>query len=278
MQALTDSVPTDAEIKTRSLPCKLTREEVARYGEMLAAKLSEIDRVEEEKKIKVAEYAAQVKALEADVGRFSAAIKAKEELRPVDVFDRFVAGTMQTVRIDTGAVVTVRPATAQERQLSIPGAAPLPPQPENGAPAFPDLTDGPRGDDLAAPAGGEDEAVEAAASVGELVESSVGDQVFVGTGDQDDEDPFAVDEAEDGGDDALAAAIEGDPEDEYDVAYTARKSAEVELETSMDPVVGGEAKGAELKQAKKSGPKGPRKAKADKPAADAKEPKTRGKR
>jgi len=256
--------PIGAVIRTRKLPCRLTLEERARYGSMLADKLSEIERLDEERKVKAAEYSASIKAVEAEMSRISAAVGAKEELRPVDTYEVFVSGTMQTVRMDTKRVVSVRPATESERQLSIPGAAPPEPQPENGAPDFPSIEDGPRGAELAAPDGEDDD--QGAAADGddqgdgepavEIFDTQFGDKVAL-MPDDPEPAPFEDDKGDEDEDDGPG----DDLDDDLDADRPKRPGPE--LKVSHSPVTGGEVHSLEIKHGKKRGPKGPRKPKAD---------------
>lgn len=222
---------------SKELPCKLTQEEQARYGQMLSSKVRERDLIDEERKSTAAEYGARIKGTTSEISRIAAALDKGEEIRPVDCHWQFHAGTMQLVRVDTGAVVTVRPATQEERQLSL-GEALAEEQPENGAPGFPTLEDGPRGDELST----EDEPEPPKL---ELVESSSGDTVAVMPDDDEDgDDPFA--HGETGND-------EPDLDSEFDAAYEERKALKENVD---DPVTGGETKSAEVKPPRKRGTKG----------------------
>jgi hypothetical protein len=135
----------DRTLTSRELPCKISRDEAARYGQLLSAKVRERDLVDEERRSKASEYTARMKAISAEITRLAVAVDKGEEIRPVDCYTEFHAGTIRTIRVDTGEVVTVRPATQAERQTAI--SAPHMDAPH--ASSFPDLDDEEREDRVA---------------------------------------------------------------------------------------------------------------------------------
>lgn len=129
----------DKKLFKRELPCKLSNEDAIRYGAQLSAKVRERDLVDETRKSVAAEYGAKIKTITAEISRIAVALDKGEELRPLDVYWQFHAGTMRLVRADTGEVVEVRPATLAERQVSLPGTeGEVPPSDTD----FPDLDEG----------------------------------------------------------------------------------------------------------------------------------------
>lgn len=151
----------------KELSCKLSDETLQMYGAMLARKLKERDALDEKKKAVGKEYSAKISVIDQDIRRMADARDKGEELRPIDCVDRWNNGTVETVRLDTAEVVEVRAATPADRQTDafIPGI-------DDDVPDFGEP----------APS-----AEEAEADNGEVVTSSVGDQVFVGDGLEDPE-------------------------------------------------------------------------------------------
>lgn len=105
----------------RDLPVQLTDAECLDRFKVAAkrkADLAKLDaqakRSRDEWKEKLAEVSTEIQALEA------AATTAKET-RPVECFERFKGGSVETVRYDTGEVVFVRTATPSDRQLRVGG-------------------------------------------------------------------------------------------------------------------------------------------------------------
>jgi hypothetical protein len=233
----------------RQLPCKLTTEESARYGQMLSSKVRERELTDETRKSVAAEYGAKIKMITAEISRVAAALEKNEELRPIDCYKVFHAGTMQTIRVDTNEVVEVRPATDAERQAPLPGVRGETVMPTDTD--FPEIEDGPTGAELA-PGGTEVK--------GETVTSSVGDKVYHQPDDPGDGDG-TFDEIEDEAEEDTTV-IEGDDLDaDLDAAYDERKRVDDENAAAVAS--------AEIVHQKKRGPKGPRKNKA--PAAAATE-------
>jgi hypothetical protein len=149
---------------TRELPVTLTDEELLRYGSMQAANAKRIDQLDEKKKSVAKQYSAEIAEIETEQKRLAEAISKKEELRPVICAERFHAGTVELVRLDTNEVVSVRPAGRLDLdQEEIPGLGDEIPGVNESEPAPPD--DGPLGNEPP---------VE-----GEVVTSSVGDACYV---------------------------------------------------------------------------------------------------
>jgi hypothetical protein len=251
----------------RQLPCKLTTEESARYGQMLSSKVRERELTDETRKSVAAEYGAKIKMITAEISRVAAALEKNEELRPIDCYKVFHAGTMQTIRVDTNEVVEVRPATDAERQAPLPGVRGETVMPTDTD--FPEIEDGPTGAELA-PGGTEVK--------GETVTSSVGDKVYhqpddpgddgdgtfdgIDEGEDDDKvtdrrplETVIIDEGEDDEEEETAVLETGDDLDaDLDAAYDERKRREDEDAAAVSS--------AEIVHQKKRGPKGPRKNKA----------------
>lgn len=105
----------------RSLPVKLTQEEVKERGAQHADALIAYEKVEEEKKAAAADYASQLKTLRSNMKRFAEAVKTHEESRAVKCLwqPNFPKKKMELVRQDTGEVVERRDMAESERQESL---------------------------------------------------------------------------------------------------------------------------------------------------------------
>lgn len=194
---------------SRELPVTLNDHELQTYGQMLATKVKEEELAEEKKKEVVASHSARIKAIRVEIKRIADARAKGEELRPVVCGERLRGNVIEIVRLDSGAVVDTRPAELSELQLSLPGT---------GMPAMPEgFDEGPRGAQL-----GElqDQPVEDEQPAGEMVESSSGDQVYVGAPDDHDDEtrPVAddVDETHSEADHALEGSEPADGFETFD--------------------------------------------------------------
>lgn len=188
---------------TRELECDLTDEEKQKYGKILADKVNEIRAIEDQKKKVMSEYSTKLKSVRLEESRLAIARSSGKELRPVDCVERWNNGVIEVVRLDTNEVVDVHPASIADRQVEFPGLDDdegtaedqvarvlqlVPPPPADLT--TPSAVPPPRGDAPGWYAGQEPEDSEAAPSaseadaedVGEVVLSSIGDEVFVGEG------------------------------------------------------------------------------------------------
>lgn len=170
----------------RHLPVPLSEEQQNTYGKLLAEKVKEEEAVESEKKQVMKEYATRLSKIRNDQSRLAEVRSKGEELREVECLERWRAGMVELVRLDTGDVFDTRAITPADQQQNIPGI-------NRGA------SDEPRGPgqvipftqpktDLGVLDGGKSGAT-SNDPVGEMSTSSVGDGVFVGNGDRESDDP-----------------------------------------------------------------------------------------
>lgn len=122
----------EGEITTERLPCKLTAEE-------RELKTQELVRLEQDehakkaaKKAAVAVMNGELKQVRADIDERVKELHEGAELRDVEVeqvyhFDR---GTVDSVRRDTGEVISTRDMDAYDRQETLPGDEDLLPPPK----------------------------------------------------------------------------------------------------------------------------------------------------
>jgi hypothetical protein len=80
-------MPQPQEKKMMSLPVKLTDAEVRLRGSELAATVSEINKVDEERKATAKEYKEKLDGLAEKRDTLARAVETREELRPVEVYE-----------------------------------------------------------------------------------------------------------------------------------------------------------------------------------------------
>jgi hypothetical protein len=109
---------------TMLLPVDLTPAEIAIKGDMLAATTKEINALEYEKRSVNADIKGKIDSLEADRTKLATEITDRREYRQVDVkrIRNEERCTIDTVRLDTGEVVTYRPMEPTERTKPLPFA------------------------------------------------------------------------------------------------------------------------------------------------------------
>lgn len=144
---------------TREVRCKLDERQRESYGARLANLVEERRLVDDKKKQVAKEYATKISDIDNEIARTADALSKGEELRACQVYDIWNNGIVETRRRDNDEVVDTRPASLADRQVEFPG-----------------LSEGEDDEDEETPT------AEAAAegAEGELVESSVGDHVYVG--------------------------------------------------------------------------------------------------
>lgn len=172
----------------REAQCELSEHELSLYGGYMAEKLKEVERIKDEAKRVSAEYKARMMKLNEEISRLAEARVKGFEVRPVMCEERWHAGSIQVVRVDTGEVIDARPATLADAQENLPISGTTDLRSVDKEPG--------RVIDL---------------GVGKAVTSSVGDTVFVA---RDDEDPGAADQEADY---QAAAAWEEDVGETVDV-------------------------------------------------------------
>lgn len=106
----------------RSLPCKLTDEELLKKGTELATAVQDIATEEGRQADIKASMKAKLAEIEARRTQLAIAVSRKEEHRDVevDIFHDFQRGVVEDVRRDTGEVVSRRVMSESERQQNLP--------------------------------------------------------------------------------------------------------------------------------------------------------------
>lgn len=147
---------------TREVRCKLDERQRESYGARLANLVEERRLVDDKKKQVAKEYATKISDIDNEIARTADALSKGEELRACNVYDIWNNGIVETRRRDNDEVVDTRPASLADRQVEFPGLS------EDEDEEEPELDETPSAE------------VAAEGAEGELVESSVGDQVYVG--------------------------------------------------------------------------------------------------
>lgn len=102
----------------KSLPVKLTVEELRSVADDLAASCVEQDRIREEKAEVTKTYNDGLKDEARKISRLARLLRERQEFRDVPCTERFVfeTNTCEVYRDDTGERVEVRAMTAEERE------------------------------------------------------------------------------------------------------------------------------------------------------------------
>lgn len=194
----------------RELPVRLNDGELQTYGKMLADKVKERSAVDEKRKAVNKGYQAQIAKIDEEANRLADARSKGEELRMVRCQERWRAGVVEVIRLDTMAVCDVRPATPDDRQPDLF---------DTGADGSV-LDDGPRGDALVAD--------------GAMTTSSYGDQVYYSPDDAD-SGATPVDDMPDTVGDEEAAAVRAEASGEDPVFAAPGEMAAKEQWTEDQP-------------------------------------------
>lgn len=106
----------------RSLPCRLTEEELLKKGGELAATVQDIETEERRQMDQKATMKARMTEIEARRTQLAIAVSRREEDRDVqvDIFHDYQRGVVEDVRRDTGEVVFRRVMSEDERQQELP--------------------------------------------------------------------------------------------------------------------------------------------------------------
>lgn len=104
-----------------TLPCQLTRDELADRAQQLAAKVGEAGNHAAHAEQVKAGLKAEEKRIESEIQRLGLIVTRKEEPRVIDVevVDDYEDSLHMEIRQDTGDVVRSRPLSEHERQLSL---------------------------------------------------------------------------------------------------------------------------------------------------------------
>lgn len=189
---------------TRELEVELTEEELQLYGKLLAEKVNEEKAVDDKRKEIASKYTAQLKAIRNEQTRLATARSKGRELRLVECIERWHAGVIQIVRLDTDEVVDTRPATYNDQQTEFPWL-----------------------DDEHSELPLEGDAPVESADAGGMVDSATGDQVYVMPDDDLPDDGDIVD-----------APAEPEPEPSHLRVVGADDGVEVDIVEGDEPVDG----------------------------------------
>lgn len=113
---------TIARTETRSLPVKLTDEELRERGDSLAAVIQDINAEENRQVDMKTQMKARITELDAKQTQLAITISRREEYRDVtvDIYHNYDALKVETVRRDTGECIHRREMTQDELQRPLP--------------------------------------------------------------------------------------------------------------------------------------------------------------
>ena len=103
---------------TKVLPCKLSDEELGEKAKEIADVYTEIDALEDEKKVRASEYTEKINERSRAMAELIEQVKTRSAPRPVECITRANdrLGEVDEVRTDTGEVIETRPMGEDERQ------------------------------------------------------------------------------------------------------------------------------------------------------------------
>jgi hypothetical protein len=104
-----------------NLPVKLTNDELLIRSNELAEQVQELAAIEYRKKLANNAFKEEIEKTEESVGQLARIVKDREEYRDVEVREvkNMERLTMDTVRLDTGEVVSYRDLKGHERNLDL---------------------------------------------------------------------------------------------------------------------------------------------------------------
>lgn len=117
-------MPDDIQKFTRILPVDLTDGEIQNFGRELAAKLGDIEEIEDRLALAKEQAKDAKKPIFERIEELRRMLDAKSKDKPVECeqhFD-FATNTVEYYRLDTSARYDVRPMTPEERQRPLPFA------------------------------------------------------------------------------------------------------------------------------------------------------------
>lgn len=109
-------------METQNLPCNLTLEELDHRRDRVANLVRDHIKMEQERKDVAKDYGRRVKMLDEQVAHVAQEIRERAEYREVEVKREkdFATGWENTIRVDTGEVVSQRPLLPSEHQMDLP--------------------------------------------------------------------------------------------------------------------------------------------------------------
>lgn len=103
---------------TREVRVKITPDEERAYGQKLADGRADRRALDDKRKATNKDYGGQLAQIDAELDRLTAAIRDKEELRPVRVYEEWRAGVIEVRRVDTEEVIDTKIPTLSEQQAN----------------------------------------------------------------------------------------------------------------------------------------------------------------
>lgn len=111
------------QVLTQVLPCTLSDDEIRHKGSQLAALLKKRDEIAIEQKMATSQTRELTKQTELEITELSTQIHTRQEKRDVEVIERrdYFDRKVETVRADTGDIVSIRPMhpTEQQKELAL---------------------------------------------------------------------------------------------------------------------------------------------------------------
>ena len=106
-------------METQRLPCKLTQQQLDERRDRMAEQVEQLAILEAEKKDNAARSKAKIEALELELAAVAYEIRTRSEQREVEIRHEkdYQQGIDETIRQDTGEIISTRVMSPQERQV-----------------------------------------------------------------------------------------------------------------------------------------------------------------
>lgn len=110
-----------SKLERRSLPCKLSREEIEIKSAVLLAQLKEADEITAEAALAKSHFKEKLEATTGQITFVKGVLNSKQEYRTVDCYWEmdYPSRTKRLVRQDLGEVVDTQPMTVSDMQLDL---------------------------------------------------------------------------------------------------------------------------------------------------------------
>lgn len=105
----------------RELPCKLTDQQELDIARRKAQAEAELEELQDDFNDVKEEWKTRLDEVEKRIAVMGAELRSGEQKRVIDCYERFVNGTIETVRSDNGMVIDRRAASLADTQRALPG-------------------------------------------------------------------------------------------------------------------------------------------------------------
>lgn len=120
---MSTTTDTPARLRTteRTLPVKLTTSEILQHGRDMAKGRRDYAALDEQRKSVADDFKSRLAAADMTTERHARAVETGEEPRQVECADELIGNVVRAIRLDTGEILSSRPATAADKQVDLLG-------------------------------------------------------------------------------------------------------------------------------------------------------------